>query len=155
MITIGRSMSENNTTFYTAQEINALRSAAQFYKLHAPVSFWSKPADELKYACNGAGPDRWREINRRALTQALKPYEAAFAIHDVEYEYKIGSQRASDKNLRKNMIRIWARNFGLWRWFCIAAWIERFKVIPFVFLAVTLRGGQAWKESSDEKHHAQ
>lgn len=140
----------NKIPFYTARQINQLRTAAQHYKLTAPAEFWMKTADVLKYVCNGAGPDRWSEIKRRALTHALKPYEAAFAIHDVEYEYRIGTQRKSDKRLKKNMIKIWRKNFGFWRWFSIGAWIERFKVIPFVFIAVTLRGGQAWEDSANE-----
>lgn len=143
-------MDKSNPPFYTTKEINQLRTAAQHYKLDAPRKFWTTVADELKYVCNGAGPDRWSEIKRRALTAALKPYESAFAIHDVEYEYRIGTQRISDKRLRKNMIRIWKKNFGFWRWFCIAAWIERFKVIPFVFVAVTVGGGQAWEEVEDK-----
>lgn len=139
-------MDKSNPPFYTAREINNLRTAAQYYTLDAPAEFWQKVADELKYVCNGAGPDRWSEVKRRALTGALKQYEAAFAIHDVEYEYRIGSQRKSDKRLRKNMLKIWRKNFGFWRWFSIGAWIERFKVIPFVFIAVTVGGGQAWED---------
>lgn len=141
-------MDKSNQPFYTAHEINHLRTAAQYYKLDAPAEFWQKVADELKYACNGAGPDRWSEIKRRALTNALKPYEAAFAIHDVEYEYKIGNQRVSDKRLRKNMIKIWRKNFGFWRWFSRAGRIERLVVIPSVYAAVAIGGSQAWKEVS-------
>lgn len=138
--------------FYTAKEINRIRTSCQHYKLDAPMEFWTTVADELRYVCNGAGPDRWSEVKRRALTQALRPYEPAFAIHDVEYEYHIGTQRTSDKRLRKNMLRIWKKNFGFWRWFSVGAWIERFKVIPFVFLAVTVGGGQAWEDTKENKN---
>lgn len=143
-------MAKSETPFYSALEINRLRSAAQFYNLDAPVVFWTLVADELKYICNGAGPDRWSEIKRRALTSALKIYEPAFAIHDVEYEYRIGTQKKSDKRLKRNMVKIWRKNFGFWRFFSIGAWIERFKVIPFVFLAVTIGGGQAWEDAANE-----
>ena len=132
--------------FYTPRQIDQLRTACQFYELTAPAEFWTKTADELSKVCNGAGPDRWSELKRRALTCALKPYEPAFAIHDVEYEYRIGSQKISDRRLKKNMVRIWRKNFGFWRFFSIGAWIERFKVIPFVFIAVTVRGGRAWEK---------
>ena len=140
----------NNVPFYTAHEINHLRTAAQYYKLDAPAEFWHKVADELKYVCNGAGPDRWSEIKRRAMTAALKPYESAFAIHDVEYEYRIGTQRISDKRLRKNMLKIWRKNFGFWRWFSRAGRVERLVIIPAVYAAVAIGGGQAWEDADKE-----
>lgn len=138
-------MAKSTRPFYTAKEINELRSAAQFYKLDAPTEFWRRVASELKYVCNGAGPDRWSELKRRALTDALKMYEPAFAIHDVEYEYRLGTQRKSDRRLKKNMIKIWRKNFGLWRWFSRAGRIERLVVIPTVYAAVAIGGGQAWE----------
>lgn len=136
----------NKTPFYTSVEINQLRTSCQHYKLEAPIEFWTKTADELKYVCNGAGPDRWSEIKRRALTKALKIYEPSFAIHDVEYEYKIGTQKISDKRLKKNMVKIWRKNFGFWRWFSRAGRIERLVIIPAVYAAVAIGGGQAWEE---------
>lgn len=142
-------MDKTQNPFYTAKEINELRTSCQHYKLDAPIEFWTKTADELKYACNGAGPDRWSAIKRRALTQALKPYEAAFAIHDVEYEYHIGTQRKSDRRLRKNMLKIWRKNFGFWRWFSRAGRVERLVIIPAVFVAVAIGGGEAWKEGAE------
>ena len=143
-------MARSLEPFYTAHEINELRSAAQFYNLEAPAEYWRIVADELKYICNGAGPDRWSELKRRALTSALKIYEPAFAIHDVEYEYRIGTQQKSDKRLKKNMIKIWRKNFGLWRWFSRAGRIERLVVIPTVYTAVAIGGGQAWEDAGDE-----
>lgn len=143
-------MTKSETPFYSALEINRLRSAAQFYGLDAPVVFWTLVADELKYICNGAGPDRWSDGKRTALTAALKIYEPAFAIHDVEYEYRIGSQRKSDERLKKNMVKIWRKNFGLWRWFSRAGRIERLVVIPAVYAAVAIGGGQAWEDAADE-----
>lgn len=137
----------SNQPFYRAIEINQLRTAAQHYKLDAPMVFWTKTADELKYVCNGAGPDRWGEIKRQALTKALKLYESAFAIHDVEYEYRIGTQALSDKRLKKNMIKIWRKNFGIWRWLSRAGRIERLVVIPAIYAAVAIGGGQAWEDS--------
>lgn len=136
--------------FYTAKQINELRTSCQHYKLDAPIEFWTKVADELKLACNGAGPDRWSEVKRKALTEALKPYEPAFAIHDVEYEYHIGTQKKSDKRLKKNMVKIWRKNFGFWRWFSRAGRVERLIVIPTVYAAVALAGGQAWKEAKND-----
>ena len=136
--------------FYTAQEINELRTSCQHYKLEAPYVFWTKTAKELRKACNGAGPDRWDACKRRAVTAALKQYEPAFAIHDVEYEYKVGTQKEADVRLYKNMVRIWKRDFGALRWLSIPALIERFKVIPFIYTIVALGGSLAWKESNND-----
>ena len=141
-------MDKSQPQFYTAKEINEIRASCQHYKLDAPIEFWTMVADKLKYVCNGAGPDRWSEVKRRALTSALKLYEPAFAIHDVEYEYQIGTQRKSDKRLKRNMLKIWRKNFGFWRWFSRAGRIERLVVIPTVYAAVAIGGGQAWKEVS-------
>lgn len=138
------------TPFYTAKQINEIRTSCQHYNLDAPIEFWTKTADELKYVCNGAGPDRWSEVKRRALTGALKQYEPAFAIHDVEYEYHIGTQRKSDKRLKRNMLKIWRKNFGIWRWFSRAGRIERLVIIPTVYAAVAIGGGQAWEDAANE-----
>lgn len=138
------------STFYTAKEVNQLRTACQHYKLDAPTVFWTKTANELKQVCNGAGPERWDELKRKALTDALKPYEPAFAIHDVEYEYKPNTQRVADKRLKKNMVRIWRKNFGLWRWLSKAGRIERLIIIPTVYTAVVLGGGNAWEDAANE-----
>jgi hypothetical protein len=139
--------------FYTREEIIDLRIAAQHYKLKGPAEFWQLPAEELQKICNGAGPDRWSTLKRRAVTAAIGGmYESAYAIHDVEYEFQLGSQKQADKNLRKNMIRIWKKHFGWRRWISLRALRERFKVIPFVYLAVVLGGSPAWKVKKDDKH---
>lgn len=139
-------MDKSNPPFYTAKQINELRTAAQHYTLSAPSVFWQKTADELKYACNGAGPERWSEVKRRALTGALKQYEAAFAIHDVDFEYHIGSVKYANKRLRKNMLKIWRKNFGVFRWFKRSARVERLVVIPVIYAAVAIGGTEAWEE---------
>lgn len=137
-------------TFYTAKEINELRTSCQHYKLEAPAVFWTKTAVELQEVCNGAGPDRWNNLGRKIATAALKQYAPAFAIHDVEYEYNIGTQKESDIRLYKNMVRIWKRDFGMLRWLSIPALIERFKVIPFIYAAVAVGGSPAWEDAKNE-----
>lgn len=136
--------------FYTAVEFNNLRSKAQQYRLLAPNIFWTKTADALVVACNGAGPDRWDINKRKALTSALKLYETAFAIHDIEYHYGTDSRSNADKRLYKNMLKIWRKTFGSLRWFRPKAWVERFKIIPVVFSVVTA-GEQAWEEAKENR----
>lgn len=131
--------------FYTAKQINELRTAAKYYKLDAPSAFWNKTAVELKKCCNGAGTDNWSENKRKALTAALKPYEAAVAIHDTDYEYQEIGKAEADKRLKKNMLKIWRKNYGFWRWLNRGARIERMIIIPAVYAAVVLGGDTAWE----------
>ena len=132
-------------SFYTSKQINELRTASQFYKLSAPAEFWNKTAMELKKVCNGAGTDKWSENKRKALTAALKPYESAIAIHDVDYEYQEVSKKEADKRLKKNMLKVWRKNYGFWRWFNRGARIERLIIIPAVYAAVVVGGSDAWE----------
>lgn len=131
--------------FYTAKQINELRTAAQFYKLNAPRNFWVKTAMELKKCCNGAGAEAWSENKRKALTAALKPYEAPIAIHDVDYEYQEVSKKDADKRFKQNMLKVWRKKYGFWRWFNRGARIERLIIIPAVYAAVVVGGNDAWE----------
>jgi len=56
-------------SFYTAKQINELRTAAQFYKLDAPAEFWTKTAMELKKCCNGAGEEAGASIDLTGITE--------------------------------------------------------------------------------------
>jgi len=138
---------------YTEEEIGALRLAALHYELDAPDAWSILTAAELAAVCNGCGPERWSPGKRRALTAALKRYEACFAIHDLDYE--IGTPRTiADKRLRANMLRVWRKDFGIWRWLSHAGRAERLAVIPTVFAAVVLGGKQAYaagKEDANEQ----
>lgn len=144
---------DKEVPFYSVKEVNKLRLAAQYYELDAPVEYWRATGEELQKACNGAGPDRWSHNKRRAVTAALDLYEPAYTIHDVEYEYLIGTQKTSDKRLKRNMIKIWKKHFGWRRWITLRGIRERIRVIPFVYAAVAIGGGQAWEEAKydDEK----
>lgn len=133
--------------FYTSKQINELRTASQFYKLSAPAEFWTKTAMELKTVCNGCGPERWDIDKRKALTTVFSPYEACFAIHDVRFGYQIGTVKQANKELLKNLRKVWRKNFGFWRWLSPIAWIERFRVIPLIYAAVTAGGNRAWEEA--------
>ena len=137
--------------FYKAQEINKLRSDSQCYNLKAPTEWWKMTGSQLTDICNGCGPERWSLEKRKALTSALGRYEATFAIHDLMYDLQDKYTKAeADKTLYANMKKIWAKDFGIWRWFSIGALIERFRVIPFVYAAVALGGGKAHKEARND-----
>lgn len=144
-------MSDTVKPIYTEKDIIHLRASARHYKLTAPDEFWSKSTFVLCDVCNGAGPERWSEDKRKALTEALSIYETAFAIHDVDYRYHVTTQKAADKRLYKNMIKIWRKNFGIWRWLSKAGRIERLVVIPAIYAAVILGGNQAWEESENNE----
>lgn len=131
--------------FYTAKQINELRIEAQFYKLSAPYAFWAKTAMELKKVCNGAGSEAWSENKRKALTAALKPYEACIAIHDVDYEYHEIDKSAADKRFKQNMLKVWRKKYGFWRWLNRGARVERLIIIPAVYAAVVVGGNDAWE----------
>ena len=137
--------------FYTAKQINELRTAAQYYKLDAPRYFWVKTAMELKKVCNGCGPERWSMTKREAVTAAFKPYEACFAIHDVRFHYGYGTVKLANKELIKNLRKVWRKRFGIWRWVSPASWIERFRVIPFIYATVTAGGERAWQEAQESR----
>ena len=136
-------------TFYTAKQINELRIEAQLYKLSAPAEFWCSTASVLQKACNGCGPERWSVNKREAITAVFAPYAVAFAIHDVRFTYQLGTYKQANKELLKNMRKIWSKRFGFFRWVSPTALIERFRVIPFIFAAVTLGGERAWQEAAE------
>lgn len=138
-------ITETTKTFYTSKQINELRTSSQHYKLDAPAVFWTKTAMELKKVCNGAGTDKWSENKRKALTAALKPYESAIAIHDVDYEYQEVSKAEADKRFKQNMLKVWRKNYGFWRWLNRGARIERLIIIPAVYAAVVVGGNDAWE----------
>ena len=132
--------------FYTAKQINELRTAAQYYKLDAPRYFWVKTAMELKKVCNGAGAESWSENKRKALTAALKPYESCIAVHDVDYACHEVSKEEADKRFKENMLKVWRKKYGFWRWLNRGARIERLIIIPAVYAAVVLGGDEAWED---------
>lgn len=132
--------------FYTIQRIDALRRQVEYYGLEVPLEFWSLSLPKLQKYCNGAGPERWSEIKRKALTIALSRYEVAFFVHDVCYEL-MGDRQAADDMLLRNMKMIFRRDFGTFWWLKKTAWAERLTVIPAVYAAVALGGDEAHQEA--------
>lgn len=136
-------------TFYSQEEMENIRTLATYYDLDAEPLF-ALPLTYLCKVCNGAGEERWSDVKRKALTFALRRYEPAFAVHDADYVMQVGKLKA-DKRLLKNMKKIWAKDFGFWRWFRPSARVERRVIIPAVFAAVALCGNEAYTEAGEQK----
>lgn len=138
-------------SFYTENEINELKAAALYYKLDAPQAFWWGETGQLMDWCNGIGSEDMSDKQREALTWALKRYEVCAAIHDVAYEVQTGSRAIADKQMEKNMLKVWAKDFGIFRWLKPSARIERRVVIPAVYEILKRQGQKAWDAVKDEK----
>ena len=132
--------------FYTISQIDALRRQVEAYGLEVPDGFWRLSIRQLQVFCNGAGPERWSELKRKALTAALSRYETAFMVHDVCYEIGI-TQKDADAMMLRNMRKIFRRDYGFFWWLSKAAWLERLTVIPVVYAAVRFGGEDAYTEA--------
>lgn len=135
--------------FYTEQEITDLQIAAKFYKLDA-TTFLAMPPSFLQKVCNGIGAERFSDKKRKAMTWALKRYEVAAAIHDLDYFLQVGQEKA-DKRLLHNMKKIWKKDFGILRFFRPTARIELRVIIPMVYGAVALCGEPAYEQAGEDK----
>lgn len=129
---------------YNRSDIRNIKISAAHYDLSAPEEFWQTDDAILSGVCNGCGPECLTKDQRASLTEALGRYAAAYAIHDVEYEVHISSREIADKNMRSNMLRIWKKDFGFWRWLSIAGIFNRVIVIPTAYQAVRKYGQSAW-----------
>lgn len=137
-------------TFYSIEEMENLRNLASYYELDGVETLYAVPLSYLCRVCNGAGVECWSDIKRKALTFALRRYETAVLIHDVDYSTQIGRHTA-DMRLLRNMRKIWKKDFGIFRWFRPSARIERRVIIPAVFAAVAIAGGSAYEAAGKEK----
>ena len=137
--------------FYTIQRANAIRSQVDALGLDTPDGFWRLSLPQLQKWCNGAGPERWSEIKRKALTIALSRYEAAFFVHDVCYEL-MADRTEADKMLYRNMLIIFRRDFGMFWWLKKTGWAERIGIIPVVYGLVALGGDEAHAEAQKEEY---
>ena len=136
--------------FYTLEQIHALRGQVEIYCLEVPAGFWRLKLKQLQVWCNGAGPERWSEIKRKALTAALCRYEAAFMLHDAAYSLGM-LQEDADKQLLHNMRKIFRKDYGFFWWISKAGWLERFTVIPAVYAAVRFGGDDAYEEAQKKE----
>ena len=135
--------------FYTAEEMADLQIAARFYKLDAKV-FLTMPPEFLVKVCNGIGSERFSKIKREAMTLAFKRYEVCAAIHDLDYFLQVGQKKA-DKRLYDNMLKVWKKDFGIFRFFRPSARVEKRVIIPAFYLAVSIAGSSAYTEAGEEK----
>jgi hypothetical protein len=132
--------------FYTLEEIKTLREKVRYYNLDLPANYTSLTDVELQTICNGIGPEDWSEDKRKALTDILQRYAPAAFLHDVAYTVSV-CRLAADNQFLRNMKRIWAKDFGFWRWFRPSARIERRVIIPAVYAAVVLGGQEAFENA--------
>lgn len=130
---------------YNEVQIRKLVIAASHYDLNADDAFWNSSYSILKEVCNGCGPDCMRKNMRENLTEAAKRYAPAYAIHDVDYETHNCTRSQADKRMRRNMLKIWHKDFGLWRWISFAGIFNRVVIIPASYSAVRRYGNSAWK----------
>ena len=130
---------------YHAIQIRKLRIAAAHYDLDASDNFWNADNVKLTHVCNGCGPDCMSRSGRAHLTALLKRYAPVYAIHDVDYEEQKITRKDADRRMRKNMIKIWRKDFGFWRWFSFAGIFNRVIIIPSSYSAVRQFGEHAWR----------
>jgi hypothetical protein len=45
------------------------------------------------------------------------------------------------------MVKIWRKNYGIFRWFTRYGRIERLVVIPAIYAAVAIAGSMAWEDA--------
>ena len=132
--------------FYSVEDIYRLRITAQHYGLDASERFFTANPELLRLSLNGCGPAYWNNDKRKSLTDALKRYEATFAVHDDDYSPPhLITRKQADKRLKRNMLKVWKKDFGFWRWFSRAGRIERLVIIPTIYNAVVLGGKEAWE----------
>lgn len=132
--------------FYSAQEIQCIRSNAKDQNLEAPDLFWRCPAEDLVTICNGCGSENLPQSLRKILSWIYRNYTAAHCIHDFDYTLSDGSDSTFEAvNLRfyKNLRIIWKEKYGLLRWINpVALW--GLKKIRIAFKTVSVYGKSAW-----------
>lgn len=105
-------------SYYTINEIVALRDTAARIKAEMPYSISLLTVNDIQLAANGVGPDSFPSIVRETLSVLLPYADIATMIHDCEFQYiKDGSKEAWEgANLRfyRNCI---LRNKDLYGWY--------------------------------------
>jgi hypothetical protein len=94
-------------SFYSNFELSEIRKLAGKYHLIADNDFWHCNFKKMAKHCNGAGP-AWLSLQyRKYLTEILKIYEPAFAIHDFDCGEEKISRTKADMRLLLNLFFIW------------------------------------------------
>lgn len=133
---------------YTLEEIAALRQEIIARKLDTPELWGALTNEDLQKWCNGCGPERFPEFVRFGLSHLLGRYAAAFAIHDIDYMF--AGKRDADSRMRSNMLKIWRKDFGIWRYLSKPGLLNRLIVIPLVWAMVSTAGDSAYREAQKE-----
>jgi hypothetical protein len=132
---------------YTLEEIAALRREIEARGLEVH-ELWGMLTDEdLQQWCNGCGPQNAPEIVRRGLTGMLQRYRTAFVVHDIDYMF--AAKEEADSRMKRNMLTIWAQDFGFWRYLSKPGLLNRIVVIPVTYQAVSICGKEAYLEAQN------
>lgn len=120
------------------------------YNLSAPESFLAATKAQIGSVYNGAGPDWMPRWQRDILTEFLRIFKAAIAIHDWRFEYADGSEagfKTANEELLANMRKIiaaeyaaWEPAYWKWQW---RAWLAYRACVRF--------GWSAWVADGEEK----
>jgi hypothetical protein len=127
---------------YSLEEIAAMRQEIIARGLELPDMWCLLTDDDLAQWCNGCGPEKAPEIVRKGLTTCLYRYRVVFMIHDIDYMFS--TKEEADARMRRNMLKIWKQDFGIWRYLSKPGLFNRFIVIPAVYSAVRFGGGNAY-----------
>ena len=100
--------------------------------LDIPSAYIALTEDDARGRYNGVGPQDWSDKKRKALTEAFREYECCVFIHDICQSLKINAD-LSDSLLWSNLLKVWANKYGMFRWFKLSAWVERFKILPLLY----------------------
>lgn len=134
---------------YNKNDIARLRVAAVHFDLDAPTEFWNLPAAELLKICNGVGPASWLGWLRTKLTQLAGEYEVVAAIHDVQQEFKLGSNKSASHTFLQNALKIWHRRHGF-KGFVILCAVFELAVAVAAFLALYFWGDKYWEDAKND-----
>lgn len=134
---------------YSVDDINKLRVAAVHFSLEAPTEFWNLPAEQMIKICNGIGPAGWIKGIREKLTRLAGDYAVVAAIHDVQQEFKIGTNKAASRIFLHNSLKIWALRHGIKGFMILSAWVELALSVA-AFLALYFWGDKYWEMRNDD-----
>ena len=120
---------------YSEKDIEELRFSAAYFGLDCPDAFFSLPAAELAAVCNGVGPAGWGKLPRWILTRLSGEYAVVAAIHDLQQEQALLSNREAALIFLANSLKVHRATFG--------SIVEKL-FIYFAFGALTLFGSKYW-----------
>jgi hypothetical protein len=134
---------------YTVEEIIFMQTQAEEMQLQYPKEFVLMAPEKLQDIANGYGPDRWPETVRKTLTWFFRHYPVPAAIHDLRYELSDGiepTRRAADAEFAANLLTVWKKRYGGWRFINPLALYERWKLSTAALLTHEF-GRLAWQEA--------